>query len=662
MAVGVLRSSPDAGRRWNTCRRSAGFLTACLAVSLAARAAAASPPIVHGDDHPFDQDWLVVWWTLRTKCVSCHRPETERHDFTHYAALVGGGVDGTSPVVIPGDSSDSILWESVAWNHAALPNSPLPDEPSMPPGKQEWLSEGQLATLKRWIDRGAHEYRRARREDDRCWIETDFPSARECAGCHPKQYSEWSRSMHAYAQHSPTFEAFTLTMTERTDGSIGVFCTRCHTPLGVSLGENASLRNVNRSRIAREGITCVVCHRMSRPYYKSSGRIPVQPGQALDQCLFGPFEDSVQFGSSTHPVAGSDYLKSSRFCGTCHDVTNPEGVRLEEAFSEWQNSPAAKDGVSCQHCHMGPIAGKPIAREERPWGKAATVPGVDPSLLPDRPLSDHSFAGPDYSLLPDTEFPHKLDWMYETDYRQTWKLTPHQRETLTALRVRNREQLRLADAKRYELLTNAASIAVDHPETARADEWIHVHVDVTSHVAGHNFPTGFTEERQAWVEVTVTDPLGRVVFASGDRDPNSDLRDEHSHYVESGELHHDPFLWNFQSKFIATTVRGTERSVVIPVNRHVAPLSIIRPSPEIAQSFGRPSVFRVAKGSLPPLQTAGRHYPVNLPDIPGEYCVNVSLNFRHLPPVLLDKIGVPHLKPLLEVVVIDRYAGHIHVR
>lgn len=622
----------------------------------------ATPPIVHGDNNPYDQDWLTVWWTLRTKCTRCHRPQTERHDFTSYQAVVGGGLDGSSHVVTPGDAEQSLLWESVNWNHAAHPDYDAPDEPMMPPDRSEWLSAGQLRALRNWINNGAREYRRPRYPTDRPVIETDFPSARECAGCHPKQYEEWSRSMHAYAQHSPAFEAFTLTIQERTGGTIGTFCTRCHTPLGVSLGESGLVRNVHRSRIAMEGVTCVVCHRMSRPYYKASGRIPVQPGQMLTHCEFGPFDDPVRFGEQTHDARGSDYIRSADLCGTCHDVTNPQGIRLEEAFSEWQNSPSAKKDISCQLCHMGPVAGIPIARHQRPLGKAATVPGIDPSRLPDRPLSDHTFAGPDYSLLPDTEFPHKLDWMYETDYRDTASLTPYQRNSLTELRVRNRRQLELASARRYELLINAATIDVTHPDTAGAGDWVHVHVDVTSNVAGHNLPTGFTEERQVWIEVAVTDPFGNVVFASGDQDPNGDLRDEHSHFVEAGDLHSDPFLLNFQSKFVALTFRGTERSVVIPVNRHLAPLTVIRPSTVIAQSFGRPPTFRVAKGSIPPLQTAGRHYPVHLPDMPGDYAVCVRLNYRHLPPVLLDKIGVPHLKPLLEVVVIDQYSGRIHVQ
>jgi hypothetical protein len=468
--------------------------------------------------------------------------------------------------------------------------------------------------------------------------------------------------MHAYGQHSPAFEAFTLTLVERTGGTIGPFCTRCHTPIGVSLGETASTRNIHRSRLSMEGVTCVVCHRLQRPYYKASSRLPVASGQVIDVCVFGPFADPVSLPTATHPATSSSYLMSAEFCGACHDVTGPSGMRLEEAFSEWQNSPAAREGIACQHCHMGPIQGVPIAREDRPYGKAAVVPGVDPALLPDRPLSDHTFAGPDYSLLPDAEFPHKLDWMYETDYRNFESLTPYQQQTLTELRIKNRRQLRIADAKRYELLRNAAEIDVAHPATATSGRPLRVRVDVTSKFSGHNFPTGFTAERQGWVSITLTDPHGAVVYASGDLDSNGDLRDGHSHAVETGEIPFDHKLLNFQSKFVVLTAQGTERSVVIPVNRHLSPLNVVRPAAGIAQSFGRPLDFRVAKSSLPPLQTAGRTYRIHLPDVPGTYCLQVRLNYRHLPPVLFDHIGIPHLKHLLEAVVIDEYNATITVQ
>ena len=57
----------------------------------------------------------------------------------------------------------------------------------------------------------------------------------------------------------------------------------------------------------------------------------------------------------------------------------------------------------------------------------------------------------------------------------------------------------------------------------------------------------------------------------------------------------------------------------------------------------------------------GRKYPVRLAHLEGEYTIEARLNFRHLPPVLLDNIGTPHLKHLLEVVTIDERYCKIHV-
>ncbi|MBM82250.1 MAG: hypothetical protein CMJ78_16920 [Planctomycetaceae bacterium] len=619
----------------------------------------AAPPLVKGE-HPYDPDWAVVYLTLTTKCNGCHREGGKPTDLTSYEAVMAAKTRKGQRLVVPGKPEESLLYHQVVWD-VTEKDEDLPLEPLMPPEFDEWLTGQQLAAMKRWIKNGALEYKLPNTCSPKKATVLDFPSAKSCKACHPRQYQQWSRSMHAYAQHSPVVEAFNQTLQERTGGSIGTFCVRCHTPIGIALGEKATERNVHRSRIAMEGITCAVCHRIKRPYYKANMRMAIQPGKLIDACLYGPFDDPVADGMKAHVAKGLPHFRSAAFCGTCHDVTNPEGVRLEEAFSEWQNSPAAKQGVTCQHCHMGPVQGVPYRVDQRPMGRAAEVPGVDPKHLPIRHLSDHTFAGPDYSMLPDTEFPHKLDWMYEVDYRDTSKLTSYQKESLTDLRKRNRLQLMIADKKRYELLSNAAELEVKAPRFARAGRKTEIRVDVRSKFAGHNFPTGFTSERQAWVEVLVSDPYGQVVFRSGDLDHNRDLRDAHSHEVEAGTLAYDRHLLNFQSKFVVLTNKGTERSVVIPVNRHLRPLTFLRPSTVTSATMGRHFAFRMGKSSLPANATMGKSYPVRIPNTCGEYNVRVRLNYRHLPPNLFDKLGVAHLKKLLQVVVIDEYQTSINV-
>jgi hypothetical protein len=632
----------------------------CAPASWLSRAEAV-PHTVAAVEHPFDPDWPDVHRILAGKCSGCHRAGGDRENFMGYEALLEAGHELEMPAVVPGEPEESWLYLQVRWNAAAELDSKLPDTPEMPPDRNEWLTAAQQELIRRWIAHGAHRYRLPKGCRQRPLMEMDFPSAKQCSACHPKQYEEWSRSMHAYAQHSPIFEAFNLTLIERTSGTIGTFCTRCHTNIGTALGENGSRRNVHRSRIAMEGVTCVTCHRRKDGRYKASGRVAVAPGELLEGCIYGPFDGAVSEDVGSHTSAHLPYLRSAQFCGECHDVFAPTGLRLEEAFSEWQNSPAAAKRITCQHCHMGPVQGVPVPGCERPLGRAAVVPGVDPEKIPLRHLSDHTFAGPDYSLLPDTEFPYKLDWMYEKDYRNPARLTPHEQGALTALRRKNRRQLEKYDAKRYELLRNSARLHVRHPERARPRGLAPIKVDVTSTTAGHSLPTGFTAERQVWVSLEVRDPNGKLVFASGDLDSNGDLRDDHSHAVLTGKTAYDKHLLNFQNKFIALTNKGTERSVVISVNRHLQPLNIFRPPNTPVASIGRPPTFRIAKGSIAPLRTMGKRYPVRLGQRSGPHTVDVRLNFRHLPPTLLDHVGTPHLKHLLEIVVIDEYHGVIDV-
>jgi hypothetical protein len=630
----------------------------CLVLALTTPARAV-PYSVRPDPHPFDSDWPAVSLILAEKCAGCHRTNTERTDLTSYESVMAATYC-EEPIVVPRSPDVSSLLEAVAWDTGQADHSRYSQTPEMPPKAEEWLTAGQIETIRRWIANGAHEYCSDTCES-RPLIETDFPSAKQCGQCHPKQFREWSRSMHAYAQHSPVFEAFNLTLIERTGGTIGTFCTRCHTQVGTALGENGSRRNVHRARVSMEGVTCVACHRRKHRSYKASARLAIEPGTLNEACIFGPFDNPVSMDLSAHAASPQPYIKSSQFCGECHDVTIPGGVRLEEAFSEWQNSPAAAAGVTCQQCHMGPDQGLPIPDGERPLGYAAVVPGVDPASLPLRHLTDHTFAGPDYSLLPDTEFPHKLDWMYENDYRDEASLTAYQRRTLTDLRKRNRRQLRIADVKRRELLRNSACISVGHPSEAKSGDHVKLRVDVQSKLAGHNLPTGFTAERQVWISVTVCDPSGEVIFTSGDLDANGDLRDGHSRAVLAGRVPYDRHLLNLQSKFVSLSHRGTERFVVLPVNRNLEPLNVLRPANGISVTFGHPVDFRIAKGSLPPNQSFGRTYAVPLRQR-GQYTVHAALNFRHLPPTLLDHIGVPHLKHLLEIVVIDEYHSVIYVR
>ena len=138
--------------------------------------AVAAPHTVREVDHPFNQEWLDVSLVLAAKCAGCHFAGSELPDLSSYDALVDARNEDGEPIIIPGKPDESWLWEQVVWNHDANPDSEDPDEPLMPSDDEgEWLTAGQLVTLRHWIEQGALEYRLPETCSTRPLLETEFP-------------------------------------------------------------------------------------------------------------------------------------------------------------------------------------------------------------------------------------------------------------------------------------------------------------------------------------------------------------------------------------------------------------------------------------------------------------------------------------------------------
>jgi len=129
--------------------------------------------------------------------------------------------------------------------------------------------------------------------------------------------------------------------------------------------------------LARDGISCLVCHRMAAPgnpglaYFlenKINGNFDLTPKDELN----GPFKDDV---ITTYPMDTSlgikpkhnPYIQSSQMCGSCHTILLPvldspdaKKTSVEQAtYPEWLNSQYRNEygsigttPKSCQDCHM----------------------------------------------------------------------------------------------------------------------------------------------------------------------------------------------------------------------------------------------------------------------------------------------------------------------
>ena len=487
----------------------------------------------------------------------------------------------------------------------------------------------------------------AAEEHESLFAESRYPSAGTCGTCHPKQYEAWSVSQHSYSQLSPAYLSLNNKINELANGSNGDFCLRCHNAVGANLGEDSFTSNLERHPTSREGITCVVCHRLNKSYNKVSGRLSLVEG-GLTEVVFGPMgnaemervldntheyrvvTDPKEAGRQVHKrIEQFANISEPMFCGTCHDVTLFNGFRLEEAFSEYRTSPAAARGETCQDCHMGKVQGVASGYD---FGPAAVVGGVE--TMP-RKLTNHFFAGPDYSLIHPGIFPHNSvaqaaatmeEWLqfdvdagWGTDefedtvtddgqFPEAWQSVDDRYDARDIIDYQL-ERLAWATEQRLEVLRNGYILG--DIVTKRADAGgIEFDVQVRNGTDGHNVPTGFTGERLVWLEVTVSDNDGNVVFVSGDRDPNGDLRDGHSAYVHAGEVEMDPYLMSLQSIFVTQNVRGGEIEHVIPIPYPVTALPRVLPSSVSLVFTGEPATERVHKRGIEPLGERWGHYVV----------------------------------------------------
>ena len=509
------------------------------------------------------------------------------------------------------------------------------------------------------------------------FAEDRFPSATTCAPCHADIYREWSVSAHAYAQMSPVFNAMHAKILKETNGTNGDFCIRCHTPVGMNLEEPEFLSNLDRHPTSREGITCIVCHRVDQPYGKISGRLPIVEG-SLYAPVFGPIGnveleraiESGRFNLQTDPdragrgvhAEARAFFQLSRpgFCGSCHDVNLVNGFRLEEAFSEYKHTPAAAAGVSCQDCHMGTEPGVPSGYAEGPAARVG-----DRETQP-RKRTNHMFAGPDYSIVHPGIFPHNTEaqalatlreWL-TFDHEAGWGTDafedvvpddfafpprwtePDDRYDAADIIRDNLELLDELAEQRLALLQagyQLGDVVVD-----RADEGgVAFRVEFRNGTDGHNVPTGFDAERVVWLHVTVTDATGRVVFESGDLDPNGDVRDSHSVYVHDGALPADGHLFSLQSRFLVRMVRGGEREQVLTIPYSPDPLPFLRPSTTATVLTGRPVAARKHRQTIPPLGSKWASYSVGreaLAGTTGSYYANIRIKAAMVPVNLVHEI------------------------
>ena len=170
---------------------------------------------------------------------------------------------------------------------------------------------------------------------------------RDCGACHPTQYEDWRRSIHARSM-GPGI-AGQLVELARRDPAGARGCLICHAPLAeqAQLVRRAGGLEPNPAfdaALQSEGVVCATCHVRGHERFGP----PPRPGA-----------QGLRVPRAQLPHNGSTYTgayERAEFCAACHQFgpSGPtlNGKPLENTYAEWRASPAARRGLQCQNCHM----------------------------------------------------------------------------------------------------------------------------------------------------------------------------------------------------------------------------------------------------------------------------------------------------------------------
>lgn len=319
-----------------------------------------------------------------------------------------------------------------------------------------------------------------------------------CKSCHSKTgderaepYKNWQGGMMSQASRDPVYLA-AQTIANQDIPGVGEYCIRCHSASGWFEGRSTNPDGSGLLEHDKNGVACTICHRLVDPLSDEGKRLVETPAPGYgngmmvmtdNDTLFGPYSNSPPV--MTHKTVKSDFLASSEFCGTCHDVSNPLAANdikidppasygiIERTYSEWLLSDysTGAEKKTCQSCHFPVIEG---------GGKAARHK--------DSPHRDYMVQhGPVGGSI----------WV------QKAIIDIYGKKTVDA------DALLQGIQKTKDFLKTAAQLELTFPESGT------VTLRVTN-LTGHKLPTGYIEGRRMWVNIRFLDTKGEIIKEIGE--------------------------------------------------------------------------------------------------------------------------------------------------
>jgi len=328
------------------------------------------------------------------------------------------------------------------------------------------------------------------------------------SGCHSEILAEWEPSAHRYASADVAFQAVQRIMLNDTGAESTRYCAGCHDPIALLSGN----KNVNVEGLtsvgADEGVSCIVCHSIVQTDVRGNADYTVtQPVRYVGEYKPGAANKWVSdFLLRAYPkqhkaTFARPLYKTAEYCGACHkqfidkEVNQIGWVQLQNQYDNWRKSRWYHEGdptktVSCRECHMPLHASSdPAAGDDADYNRGVA----------DGRHRSHRFLAANQVMPVLMKLPGAEEHVRLTE---RWLRGEIEVEEIA-------DKWTAGPVIRCEL---------NGPKSVSPGEPVDVQVVLTNNKTGHGFPTGPLDIIRSWVELTVKDDRGNIVFESGKPD------------------------------------------------------------------------------------------------------------------------------------------------
>jgi hypothetical protein len=341
-----------------------------------------------------------------------------------------------------------------------------------------------------------------------------FSGSESCgtSGCHTQITQEWRVSAHRYAAMDSAFQAIQLNMAQQNGPESTRYCGGCHDPISLFSGAKnifTDAKELTALAGYQEGVSCLVCHSIKETDMKGNAAYVIaSPQRYLFELEYEEKKTEItrrarDFLIRAYPRPHVESLskrlfKAPEYCAACHkqfidqEINRVGWVQLQNQYDNWRKSRwnhlnQPQKTIECRECHMM------LERSQDPAAGDAADYNRGPQ---DGQHRSHRFIAANQMMPKLLNLP---GWGPQVELIHHWL------------------QGRIEIPEIADKWTQGPAVTLEllAPETVRPGENVDITAIITSNKVGHDFPTGPLDIIQSWVEVVVTDEMGRTVFTSG---------------------------------------------------------------------------------------------------------------------------------------------------